>query len=106
MIAIATSAGIAQERPTGIARVADVLRERGLDGGLVLAQGMSSGVYVPYLGDRVTTDPSSAGIVAIAIERSARFPVDPRVSAYLESARPETVRLDDLTLVLVDGPLP
>ncbi|PPH99970.1 hypothetical protein C5C56_08155 [Rathayibacter sp. AY1D1] len=106
VIAIATSAGIAQERPTGIARVADVLRERGLDGGLVLAQGMSSGVYVPYIGDRVTTDPSSAGIVAIAIERSARFPVDPRVYAYLESARPETVRLDDLTLVLVDGPLP
>ncbi|AZZ49912.1 phospholipid carrier-dependent glycosyltransferase [Rathayibacter rathayi] len=50
VVAIATSAGIAEERPTGIARVADVLRERGLDGGLVLAQGMSSGVYVPTSG--------------------------------------------------------
>ncbi|KZX21372.1 ArnT family glycosyltransferase [Rathayibacter tanaceti] len=106
VVAAATSAGIAQERPTGIARVADVLRERGLDGGLVLVQGMSSGVYVPYIGDRVTTDPSSAGVVAIAIEASARYPVDPRVADYLESARPETLRLDDLTLVLVAGPLP
>ncbi|WP_068256052.1 glycosyltransferase family 39 protein [Rathayibacter tritici] len=106
VVAAATSAGIAEERPTGIARVADVLRERGLDGGLVLAQGMSSGVYVPYLGDRVTTDPSSTGIVAIAIAPSSRFPVDPRVTAYLESAHPETVRLDDLTLVLTGGPLP
>lgn len=105
VVAAATSAGIADERPTGVARVAGVLHERGLDGGLVLMQGMSSGVYAPYLGDRYTTDPGSAGIVAIAIERSARFPVDPRVEEYL-ATDPEVLQLDGLELVLTDGPLP
>jgi hypothetical protein len=105
VIAAATSVGIAQERPTGIARVAGALHERGLDGGLVLVQGMSSGVYVPYIGDRYTTDPASEGIVAIAIEESARFPLDPRVEEYL-ATDPTVVQLDELRLVLTDGPLP
>ncbi|TDX74556.1 dolichyl-phosphate-mannose-protein mannosyltransferase [Rathayibacter sp. PhB151] len=105
VIAAATSVGIVQERPTGIARVAGALHERGLDGGLVLVQGMSSGVYVPYIGDRYTTDPASEGIVAIAIEESARFPLDPRVEEYL-ATDPTVVQLDELRLVLTDGPLP
>ncbi|MWV59094.1 hypothetical protein GRS92_09655 [Rathayibacter sp. VKM Ac-2754] len=99
VIAAATSAGIAHERPTGIARVSDALRERGLDEGLILVQGMSSGVYAPYILDRVTTDPEAEGIVAIAIQRSARFPVVPEVEAYLETD-PVVVQLDRLTLVL------
>ncbi|SMH49938.1 Dolichyl-phosphate-mannose-protein mannosyltransferase [Rathayibacter oskolensis] len=105
VVAAATSVGIAQERPTGIARVAVALRERGLDEGLILVQGMSSGVYAPYIGDRFTTDPSSEGIIAIAIRPSARYPVDPRVEEYL-STDPTVLELDDLDLVLTDGPLP
>ncbi|WP_162239011.1 MULTISPECIES: glycosyltransferase family 39 protein [unclassified Rathayibacter] len=99
VVAVATTAGIAQERPTGIARVPEALHERGLDEGLILVQGMSSGRYSPYIGDRVTTDPAAPGIVAIAIQRSARFPVVPEVEAYLETD-PATVQLDGLTLVL------
>ncbi|KQQ07297.1 ArnT family glycosyltransferase [Rathayibacter sp. Leaf296] len=107
VIGATSTVGVLQERPTGVARVADALRERGLDEGLVLVQGMSSGVYVPYLGDRYTTDPASEGIVAIAIQESARFPVDPAVTAYLEGpgASDEVLQLDGLDLVLTRGPL-
>ncbi|MCM6762434.1 glycosyltransferase family 39 protein [Rathayibacter sp. ZW T2_19] len=107
VIAAVGSVGVLQERPSGVALVADALRERGLDEGLVLVQGMSSGVYAPYLGDRFTTDPDSEGVVAIAIQESARFPVVPEVEEYLagRGAADEVLRLDDVELVITRGPL-
>jgi 4-amino-4-deoxy-L-arabinose transferase-like glycosyltransferase len=107
VIAVVGSVGVLQERPSGVALVAGALRERGLEQGLVLVQGMSSGVYAPYLADRFTTDPEAEGIVAIAIQESARFPVAPEVEDYLAGAGAddEVLRLDDLELVITRGPL-
>ncbi|MGA1835550.1 glycosyltransferase family 39 protein [Herbiconiux sp. 11R-BC] len=95
-----TSVSIANERATGVALVVPALDDRGAPNGGILVAGMAPWEYSPYFAGRETTDASSATLVAVATKDSPRFPIDPAVTALLDSraADFDVVQLDDVTL--------
>jgi hypothetical protein len=106
--AVTTSVAIAAERPTGFARVREVLQEHGQTVPGVLAAGYLPWQWRPYLRPRATSPvltPSGAPLLygapfgAIAYRATDR-PSDVGVAAFLRAnaSRLDHVRLDDVDL--------
>lgn len=100
-----TSVAVAAERPRDMALALPILDRLGAPAGPVLVAGLAEWEYLPYLDGRQTLDPHAAGIVAVAVKASLRFPVDPAVCAILHDPERHFTPhpLDDITL-FVEGP--
>lgn len=96
---------VAQDRPTGIARVSDELRSHGVGDGPLLAVGMMPGVYVPYPALNISEDPSRGPFVAVVVGDDPRFHLDPTLKRLLKNERSRftVITLDSLQLWVPHG---
>lgn len=102
--AASTSALVWNDGPTGFGRVDHTLRQAGIDRGMVLVSGVAPWEPDETIHGRWTTDPKARCIVAVATKQSARSPIAPEVSAYLDAHRAHLHRmmLNDVTFYAFD----